>query len=385
MTLLLGSRSILLAGLLLCSGVATAADYVPERHHWERRPPESLGLDAERLRSAIDFARQAAVVDPTDLHQVLQHTYRDTEPDYRILGPTRPRVASSGLLLRGGYIVAEWGDLERVDMTFSVTKSYLSTVAALALADGLIAAVDDRVGDYVHDGMFDSDHNAPITWHHLLNQTSNWAGTLWEIPDWADRPEGDDPQQWPNRPLREPGSHFKYNDVRVNLLAYALLNVYRQPLPVVLRERIMDPIGASTTWRWHGYENSWVNLDGLQMQSVSGGGHFGGGMFISTLDQARFGLLFLRRGTWGERRLLPDQWFEALRKPTPARQDYGYMWWLNTGRERLPAAPAESYWAAGFGGNYIWIDERHDLVLVMRWVPDLPGVVERVLAAIEAE
>jgi hypothetical protein len=51
----------------------------------------------------------------------------------------------------------------------------------------------------------------------------------------------------------------------------------------------MDPIGASTTWRWHGYENSWIELDGRRVQSVSGGGHFGGGMFISAWDLARFG------------------------------------------------------------------------------------------------
>ena len=71
------------------------------------------------------------------------------------------------------------------------------------------------------------------------------------MPDWADRPKGEDPARWRYRPLHAPGSRFKYNDVRVNLLAWALLQVHRRPLPEVLRERIMDPIGASTTWRWH--------------------------------------------------------------------------------------------------------------------------------------
>ena len=58
----------------------------------------------------------------------------------------------------------------------------------------------------------------------------------------------------------------------------------------------MDPINASQTWRWFGYENSWVVMDGAAVQSVSGGGHWGGGMFISARDQARFGYLTLRRG-----------------------------------------------------------------------------------------
>jgi len=105
--------------------------------------------------------------------------------------------------------------------------------------------------------------------------------------------------------------------------------------------RILGPTGtrASTTWRWHGYENSWIELDGLRMQSVSGGGHFGGGVFISTEDHARFGLLFLRRGQWGGEQLFPAEWLEAMRANAPDRPDYGYLWWLNTGRERIPAAP----------------------------------------------
>lgn len=50
----------------------------------------------------------------------------------------------------------------------------------------------------------------------------------------------------------------------------------------------MKPIGASHTWHWTGYRNSWIVLDGKLVQSVSGGGHFGGGMFISAMDMARF-------------------------------------------------------------------------------------------------
>ncbi len=169
--------------------------------------------------------------------------------------------------------------------------------------------------------------------------------------------------------------------MRINLLAYSLLEVLREPLPRILKREIMDPIGASSTWRWHGYENSWIELDGLRMQSVSGGGHFGGGMFISTRDHARFGLLMLNRGVWDGKRLVPDDWFDRIRVPAEVKNDYGYLWWLNTDRERLPAAPESAYWAAGFGGNFIYIDEENDLVIVLRWVPDLPGVVEQFLGA----
>ena len=82
------------------------------------------------------------------------------------------------------------------------------------------------------------------------------------------------------------------------VLALAALQVWRQPLPEILREKIMEPIGASNTWRWYGYDNSWIVLDGKMVQSVSGGGHWGGGMFINAWDLARFGYLFLRDGEW---------------------------------------------------------------------------------------
>ena len=176
-------------------------------------------------------------------------------------------------------------------------------MVGLAWQRGLIRDVNDYVRDYMppHVDLFEAPHNQKIKWDHLLRQTSDWQGTLWGKPDWADRPVGEKLEDWQNRKLWEPGTHFKYNDVRVNVMALAALQVWRRPLPDVLREEIMDPIGASSTWRWYGYDNSWVEVDGKKMQSVSGGGHWGGGMFIDSYDMARFGYLFLRNGKWKDR------------------------------------------------------------------------------------
>lgn len=358
---------------------AQASEYVPPRHDWAPRAPDEAGFDPRRLAEAVDWIQANTVVEPADLHRLILDTYTPREPGYRVLGPTRPRVGGSGMVVRGGHLVAVWGDIHRADMTFSVAKSYLSTLAGLALADGRIASLDEPVSRHVDDGKLDGEHNGAITWRHLLEQNSDWSGTLWDTPDWADRPEGDDPA---NRPLHAPGTRYKYNDVRVNLLAYALLQVFRQPLPQVLRERIMDPIGASNTWRWYGYENSWVELDGQRMQSVSGGGHFGGGLFISTADHARFGLLHLRDGRWGEARLFPADWMATATTPSATKDDYGLLWWLNTGRRAIPEAPESACWAAGFGGNYIYVDRENDLVIVLRWVPDYAGAIGRVLGAL---
>jgi len=361
---------LLLISVFLSPGLLHAQSgnvyYPGPTDEWESRRAEDVGMNAESLQKAVDFTMANEFSGSRDLRQAILNSF---EPDNTIVGPTKDRGGPAGMVIKNGYIVAEWGDTKRVDMTFSVTKSYLSTVAGLALDAGLIRDVHDKVGNYVRDGTFASEHNSKITWHHLLNQSSDWSGTLWDKPDWADRPPRDGtPEQWKRRELKEPGTSFKYNDVRVNVLAYSLLWVWRRPLPVILKEKIMDPIGASSTWRWHGYENSWVMIDGVKMQSVSGGGHCGGGMFISTRDQARFGYLFLRNGKWKDKQLISEEWIKMLRTPSEANPSYGYMWWLNRAPTRVPGWPESVFTAVGFGGNYVAVDQEHDLLVVIRWL-----------------
>jgi len=170
-----------------------------------------------------------------------------------------------------------------------------------------------------------------------------------------------------------------------NALALAALQVWRRPLPQVLKEMVMDPIGASNTWRWTGYETSWVVMDGQPVRSMSGGGHWGGGMFINAHDMARFGLLTLRRGRWGDGRILSDEWVRRALTPTPVQTDYGFMnWFLNTGRKRMPSAPESAFVHLGNGTNAIYVDPEHDLVVVVRWIENdqLDGFVQRVLASL---
>ena len=268
----------------------------------------------------------------TKTWQALNHelTGFPREPYSQRIGPTTVRAPLNVVVVKNGYIVAEWGETKKVDMTFSVTKTFLSTTIGLAWDRGLIADVHDLASEYdPTQELFASEHNDAITWDHLLRQTSDWEGTLWGKPDWADRPVGESPQDYPHRPKYEPGDHYKYNDVRVNLLALLATHVWRRPLPQVLREHVMDPIGATNTWRWHGYENSWVMIDGQNVQSVSGGGHWGGGMHISARDLARFGYLFLRDGEWDKKRIISEEWIQMARTPG-VNKGYGFMnWFLN--------------------------------------------------------
>ena len=144
----------------------------------------------------------------------------------------------------------------------------------------------------------------------------------------------------------------------------------------------MDPIGASTTWRWYGYENSFINIDGTMVQSVSGGGHSGGGMFINTWDQAKFGLLFLRNGNWAGKQILSNAWVAEIQKPSAASAAYGYMWWLNGGTRKWEGVSDSVYYASGFGGNFIVVDEEHDLLIITRWLePSKLGEMVRLVTS----
>ena len=140
-------------------------------------------------------------------------------------------------VIKDGYIIASWGDTKRVDMTFSVTKSYLSAVTGAAVDRNLIRSEKDFVSNYVWDKTFDGEKNSLITWEHLLNQSSDWFGSLFGINHWEDRPDiRKSIDEWRSEPQKVSGTHYKYNDVRVNVLAYSLLQVFRESLPKVLKK-----------------------------------------------------------------------------------------------------------------------------------------------------
>ncbi|MEX2615617.1 MAG: serine hydrolase [Alphaproteobacteria bacterium] len=340
-----------------------------------RADPGTVGIDASRLADAVAFAESAETPWPRNLGAGLARIEKSREPApwNEPLGPIKDRTGPNGLILKDGVIVAGWGDPDSVEMTFSAAKSYLSILAGLAVADGLIRSIDDPVRDYAIDAAFDTDQNRDITWRHLLNMTSEFEGSLWDKPDLVDRHRqvgvgADNSKKGTHRDLRKPGSFWEYNDVRVNRLSLCLMQVFRRPLPAVLKERIMDPIGVSDSWTWHHYRNSFFEIDGVPMASVPGGAHWGGGLWISSLDHARMGQLIVRRGAWEGKQLLPESWFEALSTPCPIKPTYGLLWWLNTGGAHFSNAPDTSFFALGAGQHIIWIDPALQLVGVFRWI-----------------
>ena len=388
--------AVIAATTVVASGQrSSTGTYFPPRGEWQKREPAAVGLDKAKLEEAIAFARAHENPGTKDLAVAIVNQFQSESPYNTLIGPTQPRAASNGLIIRHGAVAAEWGDTGRADMTFSVTKTFLSTVVGVAFDRGRIHSVTDRVAPYMPAGvdLFTSEHNAPITWEHLLRQTSDWSGTLWGKPDWADRPpRGQTPEQWAKRELHAPGTFFKYNDTRVNVLALSTLYVLKQPLPDVLKASIMDPIGASSTWHWEAYDNAWVEIDGTRMKSVTGGGHFGGGMFINAYDLARFGYLFLNNGRWGGRQLVSEKWIAMARTPGPANPGYGFCnWFLNNpdGNDPVlpfPSTPRSSVTFQGNGVNVVYLDWEHDLVIVVRWIDsniDLDQFLGMVIGAID--
>ena len=398
---------LFLLAITSCNVIAQKGNYYPSATQWEHKSPTFFGIDSNKVKGAVDFAKTHETTQPKNLwlSQAMQF---GKEPFSDPIGPMADRGPVAGIIIYKGYIIAEWGNPSAVEMTHSVTKSFVSSVVGLAYEKGLISSLDDKVYTYLSPVElaatqdmpnenpiaktsfiypFETEHNRKITWDHLLRQTSDWEGVLWGKPDWADRPS-DKIAEWTTRKRFEPGTVYKYNDTRVNALALAATLVWRKPLPEVLRENIMNPIGASNTWAWTGYKNAWIVIDGKLIQSVSGGGHFGGGMFINAYDMGRLGLLTLRKGNWNGKQILSEDWIRKATTPTVANTGYGFMnYFLNTDRKLYPSAPATAYAHIGNGTNAIYVDQENDLVVVVRWMEDksIDGFLQKLLSALPAK
>ncbi len=375
--------------------------FPPARGAWATAPAADVGIDGAQLDQALRFAASIECDWPRSMYtgegKYVGTAYLQEQPPLdEVLGPVQPRGPTAGVVVRHGRIAGQWGDVHRPDMTFSVAKSYLAMLTGLAVDDGLISDLQApvRATPGCPDALkahFSDAANAEITWQHLLFQTSEWSGTLWSKPDTVDSNRQtdagaavDNTLKGSFRERRQPGDYWEYNDVRVNLLALCLVYLFRRPLHEVLRTRIMDPIGASKSWTWAAYANALVDIDGAMLPSVPGGGHWGGGLIISTLDHARFGYLVLRNGNWAGRQLISKAWTVAMARPCPLNHNYGSMWWLNTDGKHCADAPASCLYAAGAGGNIIWIDRQHDLVVVCRWTAKdkIGALLSRITGAI---
>jgi CubicO group peptidase (beta-lactamase class C family) len=354
-----------------------AAVYYPPPGAWQKRSASDLGLDQAALDAAVQFAQTRESTRAMD--------FSDQERIFGSMLGSVPniRAKTNGLVIYKGYVVAEFGDTTWADPTYSVAKSMMATVAGIAVRDGKITSLDEPVGRTVKDGGYDSPRNALVTWKMHLQQETEWEGTMFgKKDDFVGKEQFGDGERKP-RELRRPGSFYEYNDVRINRLGLSLLRTFKDSVPDVFRREVMDVIGASNTWRWIPYHNSFVDVDGKRVASVSGGTRWGGGVWINAQDMARFGYLWLRGGKWGDKQIVPPVYVKAAISPSQHGPDYGYLWWLNTQGKNYPGLPTNAYGARGAGSNTITILPDQDLVVVWRWhAGNEAEFVKRVVAAI---
>jgi len=337
--------------------------YFPAKENWIKKKPEELGMDPDILEEAVLLAKSDPApdyppgVDINEYKSKELQSYSNGHDDGKIIGPLKRRGTVNGLVIRHGYIAAEFGDIQKTDEIASATKSFIATIAGLAKEDGIINNFNDPVKEYIDDWKFQSEHNSKISWHQLLQQTSEWEGTLWGKPDKTCRTKGFE------RILQEPGSIWEYNDVRVNCLALCLLQLYKKSLPQILNERIMEPIDASDSWQWHGYYDSDIEIDGKKLKSVTGGAHWGGGIWMNSLDFARYGYLHLRRGNWNGNQLFEQNWVNKITAACSLNPVYGYLYWIQPDDD----GSMLSYGAEGGGYHICRVYPKYDLLTVVRW------------------
>jgi CubicO group peptidase (beta-lactamase class C family) len=317
--------------------------------------------------------------------------HADPAPFNRLRGPVHPRGGVSGVIRVRGEEVASWGEPDRADLTYSVAKTYLALLAGVAHARGLLPDANEAIAARLPGIGFDEPHNRPITWAHMLEQTSEWQGSCFGMPDQVEhhRQVAHDPKppqgrKGEARVLQAPGNYWEYNDVRINQLSLALLHLFRRPLPEVFQEAILRPLGGGSDFRWQGYDDAWVDIDGVRMQSVPGGTHWGGGVSIGARDQARIGQLLLDGGVHDGRQLLPAAWVARMQQPCAIAPFYGWLVWLNRNGTLFADASRESWFMIGAGGNYVWMEPKRQAVVVVRWLDGAgaPGFVSRVARAL---
>src|ERR1039457_1543662 len=239
----LSRRSLPLVAIVVASGLAAQTAqpkrtvYFPASGTWQRKAPAEVGMDAAKLKEAVEWAEAHDSKWDFEKNQVRVFG--------KVLGalPAR-RATTNGIILRHGYIVAEFGDTKTNDPVYSAAKSFLSTTASIAFAKGLVRSVDDPVAGYIHDSGYDSPHNAKITWQNHLQQESEWEGELWgKNANFLGVEEFGNGVRKP-REIHDPGTYYEYNDVRINRLSLSLTRIFGRGLPEVLKENIMDKIGA---------------------------------------------------------------------------------------------------------------------------------------------
>ena len=313
---------------------------------WIEATPEKVDIKSEILNEAVNFLDHNS--GRSSIHELM--------------------------IIRHGRLIHKGDGIDKVHAIWSCTKSFVSTILGL-LVDDNKTELSTLAKDILPDMAESYSH---VT---LLNFASMTSGYTAE-GDTAN-PEGEThghsltPYSPNTVPLFEPGTKFAYWDAAENQLANILTHIAEEPLDVVFKNRIADPIGMNENkWYW----GDFGKVDDLKV--VGGAGNLDHGIYISANEFARFGLLFLNEGNWNGNQLISRDWVKQATKVqapptlelgTPLSEIYGMgvyglNWWVNgvrpNGIRLWPKAPANTYSASGHNNNKLFIIPEWDMVIV---------------------
>lgn len=233
---------------------------------------------------------------------------------------------------------------------YSVTKSVTSTLIGIAIDQGLIQNVDQKLLDFFPeytDIQNLNERKEKITLKDILSMRAGFSWDEWTYSYLDERNNahqlirsGDMMQFMLDRPMAaEPGQQFTYNSGATMLLSGIIQSVSGQSAEDFARDNLFDPLGISS-WRWEKGKDSLSNT--------------GWGLHLLPKDMAKIGRLFLNNGMWDGRQVVSKNWVtESIQNHG---NNYGYQWWLD-GQD-------ESYSARGWGGQTIVVVPDHHLVIV---------------------
>ena len=234
----------------------------------------------------------------------------------------------SFMVVRHGYVIAEgWWKPEAADkphVLYSLSKSFNSTAVGLAIEDGKLNLNDPVLKFFPDDAPAEiSDNLKAMTVRDLLTMTCGH--------DTEPKSVGGSPtvKQFLAHPvLHTPGTHFQYNTMGAYTLSAIVTKVTGQTSLEFLRPRLFEPLGIENP--------EWTTTP----RGYSLGGY---GLKLCTEDIAKFGQLYLQKGKWNGRQLIPEKWIEqATSKQVPNdqeshtkigvdwRQGYGFQFWRCT-------------------------------------------------------
>jgi CubicO group peptidase (beta-lactamase class C family) len=307
---------------------------------WQEASPDSQGVDSAKLKAAVDYM---------DAH------FGD-------------QGAKELVIVRNGYLIWKGPDCDAYHNVWSASKNFTSTLLGVLVADGK-CRLDDTAVKYVPHLADRHPVYAKITLRQLASMSSGYAGQV--VHKSPEQPWGE-PIHYltPATPHYEPGTRVEYQDHQVFLLGSIVTRLAAESEKSLFKRRVADPIGM-TRWDW-GVSGE---VDGLAMNNAAGTPNTPG-VQTTPREMARFGLLYLSRGNWDGKQLLPAAFVdEAARNQVPGagrstflHMRYGFYWWTNDlmpdGRRPFPSAPPGTYTSHGHGCNFCVVIPEWNMVVV---------------------